>query len=105
MCRAWLYVLPICLNIILFPNTVHADDDWGLLSAQLSPRMTERQVMAAIGYRPNKVELQTCGSDTPNGPWQCKIFTFGNLHSHLTVRFFEDDSDHLWHVKSWEVYP
>jgi hypothetical protein len=83
--RTWLYVPLMCLNVVVCASTVHADDDWGLLSARLSPRMTERQVMEAIGYRPNKVELQTCGSDTPTGPWQCKLFTFGNLYSHSKV--------------------
>ena len=105
MPRTWLYVLSICLNIVLCTDTVYADDDWGLLSARLSPRMTERQVMQAIGYRPNKVELETCGSQSPSGPWQCKLFTFGGAYSHLTVRFFEDESDHLWHVNSWSVFP
>lgn len=103
--RTWIYVLPICLMVILCPFTVHADDDWGLLSARLSPRMTEGQVMQAVGYRPNKVELKTCGSDSANGAWQCKIFTFGGLYSNLTVWFFEDNSAHLWLVNSWSVYP
>jgi hypothetical protein len=102
--RARLYVLPIYLNIVFYPSTILADDDWGLLSARLSPRMTEQQVMAAVGYRPNKVELQTCGGDTPSGPWSCKIFTFGSLYNYLRVTFFEDDSN-IWRVNNWTVYP
>ncbi len=95
------YILVVCLSTVLCPGTVHADDDWGLLSARLSPRMTEQQVMVAIGYGPNKVELRTCGGDTPDGPWQCKIFTFGSLYNHLSVTFFEDDFYHLWRVNGW----
>jgi hypothetical protein len=104
MRRAWLYVLPVYLNIAFYSGPTNADDDWGLLSARLSPRMTEQQVMGAVGYRPNKVELQTCGGDTSNGAWSCKIFTFGSLYNHLRVTFFEDDS-HVWHVNDWSVYP
>jgi hypothetical protein len=105
--RAWFYVLVISLSILILlcPFTVRADDDWGQLSARLSPRMTEGQVMGVIGYRPNKVELQTCGGGSPGGPWQCKIFTFGSVYNHLTVWFFEDNSADTWRVNNWSVFP
>jgi len=102
--RARLYILAICLSITFFPSAVSAEDDWGLLSARLAPLMTERQVMTAIGYRPNKVELQTCGRDAAGGSWQCKKFMFGSLNYNLSV-FFENHSDHTWRVNSWFVYP
>jgi hypothetical protein len=105
MPRTRVYVLWVCLIIMICPGIGRADDDWGMLSGRLSPRMTENQVMQAVGYRPNKVELKTCGNESPNGPWQCKVFTFGGLYSNLTVLFFDDVSTGLWRVNSWSVYP
>jgi hypothetical protein len=82
----------------------YADEDWGQLSSKLAPRMTEQQLMQAVGYRPNKVEVQTCGGNTKDGAWMCKIYTFGYPASHLTVRFYEDGVN-KWYVNSWDVYP
>ena len=104
MRRPWLYPLLILLNMV-WATRAFADDEWGVLSGRLSPRMTEQQVMNAIGYRPNKVELKTCGTDSPGGAWQCKIYTFGGLYYHLTVYFQQDDTDQFWRVNSWTVYP
>jgi uncharacterized protein YecT (DUF1311 family) len=80
-----------------------ADADLGCKSIRLRQSMTEQEVMAAIGYRPNKVEMQTCGSHTDH-PWSCKIFTFGSLYENITVYFSEGTSDN-WMVNSWSVYP
>jgi hypothetical protein len=65
--------------------------------------MTEEQVMNAMGYRPNKVEMKTCGSDTPH-PWSCKKYTFGGSYNSIMVLFQQDDEGN-WVVNGWSVYP
>jgi hypothetical protein len=80
-----------------------ADADWGCFSARLGEDMTEREVTNTIGYRPNKVEMETCGSQTPR-PWACKVYTFGGFYSRLTV-FFHRDDDGTWIVNNWSVSP
>jgi hypothetical protein len=80
-----------------------ADADLGCKSMRLREFMTEQEVMGAIGYRPNKVELDTCGSSTDH-PWSCKKFTFGSLYEHITVYFAEDQIGN-WTVNSWSVFP
>jgi hypothetical protein len=47
----------LCTNSPSYSQEV----DWGRKSALLEQEMTEQQVMQAVGYRPNKVELTTCG--------------------------------------------
>lgn len=105
MRRSWLHMSFACLGIVAWADTALADVDFGFLSARLSPEMTENQVINAIGYRPNKVELSTCGNQSPSGPWRCKIFTFGWPKSNIRVIFYEDQSKHIWHVNNWSVYP
>jgi hypothetical protein len=65
--------------------------------------MTEQDVMAAIGYGPNKVEMHTCGSSTDHS-WFCKVFTFGSISEHITVYFAKGPNDN-WMVNSWSVFP
>jgi uncharacterized protein YecT (DUF1311 family) len=79
-----------------------ADQDWGCKSVRLSKDMTEQSVISAMGYLPNKVEMHTCGSSTPNS-WSCKIFTFGSLYQNITIIFEEGPTG--WMVNSWSVYP
>jgi hypothetical protein len=86
------------------PGVAIAEDDWGAMSARLAPEMTEQQVMAALGYRPNKVELETCGGDTAKGAWPCKIYTFGGPMSNLRV-YFHDNGINNWSVNGWRVFP
>lgn len=83
--------------------TACADADLGCKSMRLRQSMTEQEVMAAIGYRPNKVEMHTCGSSTDHS-WSCKIYTFGSSYDHITVYFEEGPVDN-WMVNSWSVYP
>src|ERR1700751_2597612 len=49
--------------------------DWGRLSLQLKPRMTEQDVIKVLG-QPKYSDLQTCGGGT-GYPWQCKIWVYG----------------------------
>lgn len=77
----------------------------GAKSGRLALDMTEQQVMSAVGYRPNKVEMKTCGERAPHGPWTCKIYTFGGpLDSDLIV-YFAVAKDGVWVVNGWDVYP
>jgi hypothetical protein len=76
--------------------------DWGEKSARLDLGMSEQQVMNAVGYRPTKVEMDTCGQNTGK-PWQCKIHTYGSWQYSLTVYFSQSSYDGTWHTNSWNV--
>jgi hypothetical protein len=80
-----------------------ARTDWGPFSLRLSEGMTEQQAIKAIGYGPNRAELSTCGADTADGEWNCRIITFGDQYSNLTI--YERSSDEGWIVTSWRVHP
>jgi hypothetical protein len=80
-----------------------ADADLGCKSMRLRESMTEQEVMAAIGYRPDKVEMHTCGSSTDH-PWSCKILTFGSPYENITV-YFEKGPIDDWTINSWSVFP
>jgi hypothetical protein len=77
--------------------------NWGPFSLRLSDGMAEPEAINAIGYQPNKAERTTCGTESSNGEWQCRILTYGNDDSNLVV--FERSSDEGWVVNSWSVYP
>src|SRR3974390_156606 len=76
--------------------------DWGPSSLQLSEGMTEQQAINAVGYRPSRAELTTCGQDTDAGGWECRILTFGDRHANLMVLLRQDGQS--WIVNSWHVY-
>jgi hypothetical protein len=80
-----------------------ADADWGCLSMRVQDGMTEQEVMNAMGYRPNKVEMDTCGSRTSHS-WSCKVYTFGGSYSQIVVWFQRADEGY-WIVNSWSVIP
>jgi hypothetical protein len=92
------------------PATARNRMNWGPSSLQLAEGMTEQQAIKAVGYSPDKAELQTCGTEAPSGPWTCRIITFGDSYNHLTV-FERDDADdgdrsvglHMWVVNHWIV--
>ena len=79
--------------------------DAGLASRKLELGMTEEQLVAAIGRPPNKVDMRTCGQNTPN-PWQCKILTFfgGAMGNNLVVYLEGGLSNLNFRVNSWNVY-
>ena len=79
--------------------------DWGQLSSLLKPGMTEQQVVRRVGYRPNKVELKTCGQELSSGSWTCKIYTFGNIYANLTILFAQEHDGGYWVVNGWFVSP
>ena len=85
------------------PVEAASDIDWGRFSLRLSEDMTEQQAISAVGYKPNKAELTTCGAESRDGPWQCRILTFGNNYSSLVV--YERRSGELWVVNNWIVLP
>jgi hypothetical protein len=53
--------------------------DIGCISKQLREDMTEADVMSALGFQPDMVTLETCGTKSTNGAWKCKIYHFGPL--------------------------
>jgi hypothetical protein len=90
-------------------NIAHAQEvNWGYLSMNLAEDMTEQQVINMLGYQPNKVELDTCGQKSRDGPWQCRIYTFGMAlytSQELKIYFYKSRQDSRWRVNSWSVFP
>ena len=82
---------------------VLAQVNWGPFSLRLSEGMKEQEAINAVGYLPSKVELKTCGTESTQGAWDCKILTYGDLYSNLTI--FERRSGGSWVVNSWLVRP
>src|ERR1700676_1617952 len=70
--------------------------DWGPFSLRLSEGMTELDAINVIGHRPNKAELTTCGTESTDGAWECRILTYRNDNSSLVV--FERRLDDGWIV-------
>jgi hypothetical protein len=103
--RLLLFCITIALDLVVASASSAQSVNWGAKSALLDVDMTEQQVMNEVGYRPNKVEMQTCGQETRNGAWQCKIHTYGFQLSKLTVYFSESSDDGTWRVNHWRVYP
>lgn len=75
--------------------------DVGDASSKLQPGMSESAVVQTIGFRPDTVSLETCGSQT-NHPWQCKIYKF-NSWTTLWV-YFAEDSGGQWIVNNWSSF-
>jgi hypothetical protein len=81
----------------------YAWDTWGQITFYLQEDMTEQQVMNLIGSWPNKVEQTTCGNDTREGGWSCRILAYGNSYGGL--RIYLEWRDGRWRVNSWSAYP
>jgi len=95
-----------CLIVALVAATASSAQqvNWGAKSALLDLGMTEQQVMKAVGYAPNKTEMETCGQQTKTGAWKCKIHTYGLQLNYLKV-YFSQTGDGMWRATSWNVYP
>ncbi len=101
--------IPVKLIGVLFPIAVlfglssplHASG-WGELSSRLTENMTEDEVKHALGYSPNKVDLETCGGGTGR-PYPCKVYTFGDANSGIFVVF--QNWEGRYRVMLWNVYP
>jgi hypothetical protein len=102
MRRTFLHSLIICVSIIVWSDTSYAFD-WGPFSLRLSEDMTEQQIINAIGYQPNQVSLETCGTQSSLGPWDCRILIFGSKYNGLTIA--ERRSGALWVVNNWWMEP
>jgi hypothetical protein len=89
MRQPWL--LAACASVLLGS----CEDPTSSLSKRLAVGMTEAQVSAL--RPPDRVTLQTCGSNTPK-PWQCKVYQYGGAS--LWVAFREAEPD-IWVVNSW----
>jgi hypothetical protein len=78
------------------------DTDFSTFGSRLDEGMTESQVAQAIGFRPNMVTLETCGSDSKGGAWQCKIETWGSTcNGDLRVYFAKVGG--VWVVNNWNA--
>jgi hypothetical protein len=93
----------IALDLVATTSSAQQAVNWGAKSALLDLGMTEQQVMNTVGYRPNKVEVQTCGQQTANRAWTCKIHTYGLQLSNLTVFFSQSPDDGTWRASGWKV--
>jgi hypothetical protein len=75
----------------------------GAASARLDPAMTEQEVVQTVGYRPDKVEMTTCGSATRQ-PWTCRIDTFeSSFFGERLIVFFRQVGG-AWVVNNWRVF-
>ena len=74
--------------------------DAGIASSRLQTSMTEEQVINATGWRPDSVQMMTCGG---NSPWQCKVLEFGTqANNKLSVYMIPiSPTDSI--VNSWRV--
>jgi hypothetical protein len=80
-----------------------AATDWGPFSLRLSEGMTEQQAINAVGYQPNRAEVEICGANSKKGPWDCRVLTYGDRHNNLTI--LEQRSGDSWVVNGWRVFP
>ena len=103
--RFLLFCIIIALDLVAATASFAQTVNWGAKSALLDLAMTEQQVMNTVGSRPNKVEMQTCGQQTKEGPWKCKIHTYGLSGNKLTVAFSQSSNDGTWRANNWSVYP
>jgi hypothetical protein len=76
--------------------------DPGALSLKLDQGMTTQQVIAALNYRPNSAEQETCGSST-SSPWSCRVWIFTDGTRGLKVLFRNEGG--AWVVNSWFPSP
>ena len=74
------------------------------MGIRLQEEMTENQVIQALGYSPNAVSLETCGSDTPH-PWSCKVYKYGNVFSGELHVLFGKNASGIWTVSAWTTTP
>jgi hypothetical protein len=97
----------ICLALALasMPTLALAtcyDTDFSTYGGRLDEGMTESQVAQAMGFQPNMVTLETCGYDSKNGAWQCKIETWGSpCKGDLRVYFVKAGG--VWVVNNWDA--
>lgn len=102
MRRTFLALLSSVLLLFVWSDASYAFD-WGPATLQLRKLMTEQQAIQAIGHQPNKAEQSTCGTESPQGAWECRILTWGDLSSNLTV--YEVQIADAWVVNNWSSYP
>jgi hypothetical protein len=101
--KAAIALAAVICSLVLAAPSLAQNVNWGAKSALLELEMSEQQVMNAVGYRPNKVEMQTCGQQTKDGPWTCKKHTYGVTGNSLTVYFSRADG--TWRAANWSVFP
>jgi hypothetical protein len=78
--------------------------NFGALGAKLEQNMSEDQVVSTVGRQPTSVSLSTCGTETKNGAWQCKIYEYehGRRGSSLRI-YFQRTPAGVWVVSNWNA--
>ena len=75
----------------------------GEITANLHDGMTENQVTAMIGEGPVSIDESTCGLETPNGAWQCRILNYGRTCNSLTIYLAYNKAKQVWVVNNWHT--
>ncbi len=66
------------------------------LSRKLDIGIPEADVYRLAGRAPDRVAVSSCGKDTKDGAWQCKIVSFKFLHIYFAR------VDGVWRVTAWQ---
>jgi hypothetical protein len=94
-------LLPAARNVPLPPAAPRCQDV-NCLSGQLRDGMTEAEVVSTFGYRPDTIELGTCGQKSGGSPWRCKTYVYGaQTRRALMILFHNVDGE--WTVEGWSV--
>jgi len=77
--------------------------DAGRVSQRLQTSMTQEQVINAIGWTPDSVEMETCGGQTGQS-WQCKVLKFGTSNNNTLYVYMIPTTATDAVVSSWRVW-
>ncbi len=77
--------------------------DWQSVTLRLQQGMNEDRAIAAIGHRPDSVEVIACGVDR-GAAWECRRLSFTSSGSdpHPLI-VYEANYGGVWRVDSWSA--
>jgi hypothetical protein len=98
------FLLPAALTVALLTGFAEAEPPhgWGSKSLELTPGMSEQQVIATVGESPSKGELSTCGGNPGIPTWKCKTLAFGDKWHGLLVIF--SAAGNSWRTEEWRAW-
>ncbi len=78
--------------------------DWRPFGLRLQQGMSESQVIAAIGYAPDRAEVVTCDAER-GGAWECRRLSFDSpgFEQHHPLIVYEANQGGVWRVDSWNT--